>query len=368
MADKALIYIPDISGFTQFVTQTEINHIISELIEIIINANELNLQVSEIEGDAVLYYKFGELPSLKAIIDQSKKMFLEFHRFLKIVERDNVCQCGACQSASNLSLKFITHIGEIKEVAIKNFKKLMGSDVILAHFLLKTNVGFPEYLLLTSSYLETQLQRDGLEDWIKFHSHKETYENFGDVNLEIIPFSELQNQVSIIPENNPSTLNRKNKSDAEIEIDAPILKVHQALIDNDLKLKWVPGLRKIKLNSPVNHINSSHTCVFDNMEIHFVTLFNKTIDNEINYAEMGELSPGLSFVSDYTLVEEDGITKLSLQIIPGKINFEGIGILEKITLLIKLKIMVFVSRITAKKNLISFKNFVERYNVEIPKD
>ena len=57
MAEKALIYIPDISGFTKFVTQTEIshsNHIIAELIEIIINANDLNLQISEIEGDAVL--------------------------------------------------------------------------------------------------------------------------------------------------------------------------------------------------------------------------------------------------------------------------------------------------------------------------
>ena len=152
MADRALIFIPDISGFTKFVTQTEVshsNHIIAELLEVLINSNDLDLQISEIEGDAVLYYKFGEFPTLKEIVLQSKKMFIEFHKFLRVIERDNVCQCGACQTASRLSLKFVTHIGEVKEVAVQKFKKLMGSDVILAHVLLKTNIN-----LLEKSYLE----------------------------------------------------------------------------------------------------------------------------------------------------------------------------------------------------------------------
>ena len=80
--NSGLIFIPDISGFTEFVTQTEIqhsNHIISELIEVIINANELNLKISEIEGDAILYYKPGEPPTIAQIFNQSKKMFIDFH-------------------------------------------------------------------------------------------------------------------------------------------------------------------------------------------------------------------------------------------------------------------------------------------------
>lgn len=42
MENSALIFIPDISGFTNFVTKTEIqhsNHIITELIELLIDAN-----------------------------------------------------------------------------------------------------------------------------------------------------------------------------------------------------------------------------------------------------------------------------------------------------------------------------------------
>ena len=67
MENKGLLFIPDISGFTRFVNESEINHsrlIIQELLETLINANQIGLQVSEIEGDAILFYKFGNPPDL----------------------------------------------------------------------------------------------------------------------------------------------------------------------------------------------------------------------------------------------------------------------------------------------------------------
>ena len=62
---EGYFFIPDISGFTRFVNETEIDHsrlIIQELLEILINSNQIGLEVSEIEGDAILFYKFGESP------------------------------------------------------------------------------------------------------------------------------------------------------------------------------------------------------------------------------------------------------------------------------------------------------------------
>ncbi len=50
--DNNLIFIADISGFTRFINEVEINHgshIISELLEIVLERNELNLDVAEIE-------------------------------------------------------------------------------------------------------------------------------------------------------------------------------------------------------------------------------------------------------------------------------------------------------------------------------
>ena len=86
MQNLAFLYIPDISGFTKFITQTEIEHsngIISDLIEVIIKSNFLDLKVSEIEGDSVLFYLLGKPSMLAEIIDQSKRMFIDFHVMLK---------------------------------------------------------------------------------------------------------------------------------------------------------------------------------------------------------------------------------------------------------------------------------------------
>ena len=38
----------------------------------------LNLSVSEIEGDAILFYRMGESPTPEMITEQSKKMFFNF--------------------------------------------------------------------------------------------------------------------------------------------------------------------------------------------------------------------------------------------------------------------------------------------------
>src|SRR3954465_14700033 len=107
MENKGLLFVPDISGFTRFVNETEIDHsrlIIQELLEVLINANQIGLEVSEIEGDAILFYRFGESPDLQKIYKQVERMFCEFHRSLSIYEDRRFCQCKACGSAINLTL------------------------------------------------------------------------------------------------------------------------------------------------------------------------------------------------------------------------------------------------------------------------
>src|ERR1051326_4517736 len=133
---KTLFFIPDISGFTKFVNATEISHsqhIISELLEILIDSNQMGLEVSEIEGDAILFYKHGEPPSFNEISEQVKKMFINFHNQLKKFEVYRLCQCAACKSADSLTLKILTHYGEAGSYKIKDHEKLIGKDVILIH-------------------------------------------------------------------------------------------------------------------------------------------------------------------------------------------------------------------------------------------
>src|SRR5689334_2713864 len=106
MKHNGLLFIPDISGFTNFVNTVELKHskhIISELLEIIIDANQMELHASEVEGDAILFYKLGEMPDMNIMYRQVEKMFLSFHKHLEKYESQRTCHCNACMTASNLT-------------------------------------------------------------------------------------------------------------------------------------------------------------------------------------------------------------------------------------------------------------------------
>src|SRR5262249_2870899 len=136
MAERAIILIPDISGFTGFTGATEIDHaahIITELLELIVASNETDFRLAEIEGDAVLFYRKGEPPRREQLVGQCLRMFANFHQRLKVIERDTVCQCGACQTASNLTLKFIAHFGYIKSLVKRIYGRLSAPVAFQVH-------------------------------------------------------------------------------------------------------------------------------------------------------------------------------------------------------------------------------------------
>ena len=79
MENKGLLFIPDISGFTRFVNETEIGHsrlIIQELLEILINANQIGLEVSEIEGDAILFLQIWRISRSERVVRAGRKNVL----------------------------------------------------------------------------------------------------------------------------------------------------------------------------------------------------------------------------------------------------------------------------------------------------
>ena len=87
---NATILIPDISGFTQFMTMTELehgSHLISDFLETIIQNVDESFEVSEVEGDAVLLYKKGTVPSKQEVLDLCLKMFHAFHYKRKLIQK-----------------------------------------------------------------------------------------------------------------------------------------------------------------------------------------------------------------------------------------------------------------------------------------
>lgn len=179
---NVLFFIPDIGGFTRFVTETEISHsqhIVSELLELLVDSNELGLEVSEFEGDAVLFVRKGDLPTLDELLAQARKMFLNFHLHLKQREMERVCQCGACTRMHKLTLKFVAHSGPCSTMEVKGHSKFIGKSIIVAHRLLKNSVPESEYLLITQDTLDqVQGESDPPPD---FESGSNQYDEIGEV-------------------------------------------------------------------------------------------------------------------------------------------------------------------------------------------
>jgi len=122
---KSLLFLPDISGFTEFVQNTEVahsQHVISELLEVLIQANTQDLQLAEIEGDALFFYK-EEVPSLEKLLAQVETMFTAFYSHLELLKKNRVCPCNACSMAPNLQLKIVAHSGELQFITVQNKRK-----------------------------------------------------------------------------------------------------------------------------------------------------------------------------------------------------------------------------------------------------
>lgn len=171
--NPALIMIPDISGFTEYMNDADLSHSqlrIASLIEAILENNVLKLNVSEIEGDAILFFSFNNTSTAEEILEQCQLTFNKFHEKLKEFETLE-CQCGSCQRLQNLSLKFVLHYGQLGSVMVKDYCKLYGRELIVAHRLLKNNIPTREYIAFTSDFalhynLTDNINQISLSGWV----------------------------------------------------------------------------------------------------------------------------------------------------------------------------------------------------------
>lgn len=148
---EGIILIPDFSGFTEFVYNTKIytgEYIVKQLLSALIEANNHHFYISEIEGDAILFYKYKKKPDYHDVMIVLKRMLHEFSE--RIVELSQ-----SLETTIHLSLKFIVHYGKFSKFQIKKFKKLYGTTIVEAHKLLKNEyANKPSYILFSSTFLE----------------------------------------------------------------------------------------------------------------------------------------------------------------------------------------------------------------------
>jgi hypothetical protein len=177
------LVLADISGFTAFVTATELEHgppIIAALLEEVIGRISPPLEVLEVEGDAVFALGVhGTVVPPAILLDVLHGGFVGFRERQRKLEADDSCACNACRSVWRLRLKMIGHYGAYLEQTVGGRAQAAGRDVILAHLLLKNGLArTADYALLTRpalEYMDVDPARAGLVP------HAERYEHFGDV-------------------------------------------------------------------------------------------------------------------------------------------------------------------------------------------
>lgn len=198
-ASPTLICIPDISGFTKFMSDVDIElaaKVIPTLLNNIIYSNELDFKVSEIEGDAILFYRTGSLPTFNDLINQMRFFYTEFYKQLKSLDESFSHLIKGNDIPEILGLKIILHYGKaVSAVSIGSRIKLMGEDVIIAHRLLKNNIPLDEYLLISDAVLNEYKDEiiDKNFEWDELLTEEEEYKHIGEVGYRFIKLKPLIN-------------------------------------------------------------------------------------------------------------------------------------------------------------------------------
>ena len=242
MADSGHLVIADISGYTRFLTDSELDHangIISELLNAVIGAIQAPMAVSSIEGDAVFLY--GARPegmSGQTVLESVELLYCSFAAALETMILNTTCRCNACANINSLGLKIVMHCGEFAKSKIGGRETLSGPDVIMAHRLLKNHIfestGVADYMLVTQACVEQLGIQMIVSGWTE---HTEEYEHVGEVRGYVSSLPDIW--AFIRQQNENKVLQRDAWLTVSAHSHAPPAIVWDHLIDPFKRTRWL---------------------------------------------------------------------------------------------------------------------------------
>ncbi len=204
------LVIADISGYTQFLTDSELDHangIVGDLLNSIVGAMQAPLIVSSIEGDAIFMYgEMSEGMSGQTILESVELLYCSFASALENMVLNTTCQCNACVNINSLGLKIVMHCGEYLQTTVGGITTLSGPDVIAVHRLLKNHIiestGVEDYFLVTQACVDDLDVASMVAAWTP---HSEEYEHIGVVDgyvsslRDVWASMQLQTELKVAP-------------------------------------------------------------------------------------------------------------------------------------------------------------------------
>ncbi|MEO6131540.1 MAG: DUF2652 domain-containing protein, partial [Saprospiraceae bacterium] len=194
----------------------------------------------------------------------------DFHLHLKKYESHRVCNCGACRTANNLSVKFVAHYGEITMSSIRQYKKLFGKEVIVAHRLLKNDIEQHEYSLFTDDLMAASKSWTTMEEtWSPLERSEKVYDS-GPIGFTYLAMDPLLGQLPAIEHINFDYSGPKSiVLETEAVINAPMHIVFDVVADVTWRPKWIPGIgpEVTDVNSKLTQSGQTHRCIVNEPRI-----------------------------------------------------------------------------------------------------
>ncbi len=317
---NSLLFIPDISGFTKFVQTTEADHsqhVIAELLEVLIKANTQDLKLAEVEGDALFFYKEGSIPSQEKLLAQIETMFTAFYSHLQMLEKNRICPCRACASAPDLELKIIAHSGDLQFIEVQGNKKPFGPAVIETHRLLKNSVQSDHYALISKALADQiGLSTDYKSNLYDFAMDADQYDGhtLSYLHAEIAKDKLVLRQ---FPDALPVTFDCPPNFVYEryFPVEAPTLLEYITNYRN--RSAWVEGVDEFKFNeNEVTRLGTEHTCVIDGKLLDFVTVTKEVLPGQLVYGEMSTSPPPVDTLHQFFVITPmpNASCKLSIEL------------------------------------------------------
>jgi hypothetical protein len=188
MIHKGYFVIADITGYTAFLTGSELDHaqdILKSLFDTILDNIKPPLTISNFQGDAILTYAPEEsIQQGQTLLELIENIYSAFSRKRDNIRHSTTCTCRACANIPNLDLKLFVHYGEFIIQDMRGKQELGGSDVIIAHRMMKNQVKEKTGVTAYTLFSDAAIQKLGLQGMVvQMQAHTETYEHIGEVQM-----------------------------------------------------------------------------------------------------------------------------------------------------------------------------------------
>ena len=303
MIQKGYFIITDISGYTSYLSKSELDHaheVLKSLLDAQIGQIKYPFTISNFQGDAIFMYVNEELiVQEQTLIELVESLYFTFVRKRQLVDFNTHCTCKACKNIPDLDLKIFIHYGEYIVQSLAGRDELMGSDVILAHKMMKNNVidqtGITAYALYSQQAAERLHLTEYCENLIPYI---EDYEHTGQNQMSVLSLKEQwkkeQEKTKLIVTKEEAWVS------FESEILAPPLVVWDHLTKADIKLEilgFSEGGRVDDLGGRTREGSQFH-CAHNELDFRYKVVDWRAFEYFTCY-ESGPMIKGLRYYNTY---------------------------------------------------------------------